>query len=170
MPISYRELRAAARRSERAVAATLNEADRGRVRTAFLCHSHYDEELARGFVALLADAGFDAYVDWLDDAMPSSPNRETARRLRARIASSDLFLFLATDRSVRSRWCPWEVGYADGVKAEDEIYVVPTSGDDGRSHGNEYLQLYRRLNWDQARRLRAYRPGRTDDGVLAAAL
>jgi hypothetical protein len=54
-------------------------------------------------------------------------------------------MFLATPNSMVSRWCPWEIGYADGKKTLDAIVIVPTKDDAGRFYGNEYLQLYRRL-------------------------
>ena len=44
-----------------------------------------------------------------------------------------------------SRWCPWELGFADGKKSLDSILIVPTS--EGTSiHGNEYLSLYRHID------------------------
>lgn len=77
--------------------------------------------------------------------MPETTSGETANRLRRRIVESSLFLFLATGNSIASRWCPWELGYADGKKPYDSIAIVPTS--DGLStYGNEYLQIYRRID------------------------
>lgn len=116
---------------------------------AFLCHSHRDSALAEGLQALLAEQGVTLYIDWQDATMPPEPNRETAARLQQRIKASDWFLFLATANSMASRWCPWELGYADGQKPLDRIAIVPTF--DGRStHGNEYLQLYRRVDASSA--------------------
>ena len=121
----------------------------GLQKTAFLCHSHLDSALAQGLQALLAEQGVALYVDWQDATMPSEPNRETAARLQQRIKTCDWFLFLATANSMASRWCPWELGYADGHKPLDRIAIVPTS--DGRStHGSEYLQLYRRVDTSSA--------------------
>ncbi|MCH5937009.1 toll/interleukin-1 receptor domain-containing protein, partial [Salmonella enterica] len=56
------------------------------------------------------------------------------------------FLFLATENSMSSRWCPWEIGYADGKKNLNNIVIVPTVDSSGRHHGNEYLQLYSRID------------------------
>jgi hypothetical protein len=121
----------------------------GLQKTAFLCHGHRDSALAEGLQALLAEQGVALYIDWQDATMPPEPNRETAARLQQRIKASDWFLFLATANSMASRWCPWELGYADGQKPLDRIAIVPTS--DGRSaHGNEYLQLYRRVDASSA--------------------
>jgi hypothetical protein len=117
----------------------------GLQKTAFLCHSHRDDKLAEGLQALLAEQGVELYIDWKDASMPSEPNRETASRIQHRIKTCDWFLFLATANSMASRWCPWELGYADGQKQLDRIAIVQTS-DSTTTHGNEYMQLYRRID------------------------
>lgn len=89
--------------------------------------------------------GWQVYIDWEDSEMPDPPSRLTAENIRAKIRDLDLFLYLATQNSANSRWCPWELGYADGVKANTAILIVQTRDDQGRSYGNEYLDLYRRI-------------------------
>lgn len=139
MAISQTELRNAARQSTGVVAKRASQ------RTAFLCHSHLDRELAEGLQVRLREQGFDLYIDWQDASMPPTPNSETADKLRGKIIACDWFLFLATANSVASRWCPWELGYADGKKPHDRIAIVPTS-DHQTTHGNEYIALYRRID------------------------
>lgn len=141
MPINQDELRAVARRSGKQAIFEKHISQR----TAFLCHSHIDRELAMGLQAALREQGFDLYIDWQDSSMPTTPNAETASKLRQRIIEAEWFLFLATENSTRSRWCPWELGYADGQKSNDKILIVPTR-DRENTHGNEYLQLYRRID------------------------
>lgn len=121
-------------------------------KTAFLCHSHRDNELAEGLQALLAEQGVELYIDWKDASMPPQPTRETAARIQNQIRTCDWFLFLATANSMASRWCPWELGYADGEKQPERIAVVPTS-DSTTTHGNEYMQLYRRIDVTSAGQL-----------------
>lgn len=142
MAFSTAVLRANALRARPRV--SLNEARRQNLRTAFLSHSHRDAELAKGLSETLAAAGWTVYIDWEDTVMPETPDRATATRIQEKILSHTLFLFLATPNSVASRWCPWELGFADGRKQRDTIYVVPTT-DGGTTSGNEYLQLYRRI-------------------------
>lgn len=115
------------------------------LKTVFLCHSHKDRAAALGLKGVIESQGGALYVDWLDDDMPETPNRETAQRIKNKIIESTLFMFLATPNSMSSRWCPWEIGYADGKKLIDSIVIVPTTDQSGRFYGNEYLQLYRRL-------------------------
>ena len=154
------------RRSVRGVLVkSLNEARRLHLRTAFLCHSHRDSELAKGLVSLLAEADWDVYVDWEDTAMPEVPSRETASRIQEKIVELDYFLFLATSNSISSRWCPWEIGYADGKKDIDHILIVPTA-DGSKTHGNEYIQLYRHVDFADTGQIGVWRPGYTHGGVL----
>jgi hypothetical protein len=116
-------------------------------------------------VTLLQESGWRVYVDWADPRMPERPSRETAAILKQRIVDSDFFLFLATRNSMSSRWCPWEIGYADGTKPIDSIIVCPT--DDGATtHGSEYVELYRRIDISDAGALAVWQPGQTHNGVL----
>lgn len=165
MAIRIDALRSAATRQTAVVARTLNEARVLGVKTAFLCHSHHDATLAKGLVQLLSDAGWRVYVDWQDDEMPDTPNRETAQRIKQKIIDLEYFLFLATPRSMASRWCPWEIGYADGKKQLDRILIVPTF-DGAQTHGNEYLQLYRRVDLSDKNELAVWQPGQHTNGVL----
>lgn len=145
----------------------IKEAKASQKQTAFLSHSHKDGRLAKSVQGFLKAEGWDVYIDWEDTAMPDSPNRGTADRIQAKIRDLNWFLFLATQNSMRSRWCPWEIGYADGVKEYDNILILPTSDSSG-SHGNEYLQLYRHLDPAQGGGYGAFRPG--NSGVKIAAL
>lgn len=165
MAIRIDALRSAATRQAAFVARSLNEARTLGVKTAFLCHSHHDANLAKGLVQLLSDAGWRVYIDWQDTEMPNTPNRETAQRIKQKIIDLEYFLFLATPNSMASRWCPWEIGYADGKKQLDRILIVPTE-DGAQTHGNEYLQLYRRVDLSDRNELAVWLPGQNTNGVL----
>lgn len=138
----------------------LQDAQRLGRQTAFLSHSHKDRAMAKGVQAFLQSQGWDVYIDWEDAEMPSKPNRQTAARIKDKIVQLDWFLFLATQTSTVSRWCPWEIGYADGKKNIDRIVILPTS--DGYStYGNEYLDLYRHIAPSNLGDIRVFGPDRT---------
>jgi|APLak6261666328_1056055.scaffolds.fasta_scaffold00582_6 hypothetical protein len=164
MAISINDLRNASYRFSTTRTKSLNEARASGFKTAFLCHSHKDRDLVKGLVTLFAESGWQIYVDWADESMPETPNRQTAGNIKQRIVDHNLFLFLATANSMASRWCPWEMGYADGKKHIDQILIIPTT-DGAKTHGNEYLELYRRVDWgtlNQLRDLAVWRPGETN--------
>jgi hypothetical protein len=145
MTIAQYDLRSAAARN----LSLKNQRSRGYgQKTAFLCHSHKDRDLAIGLQQWLKEQGMELYIDWLDAHMPETPDATTANRIRMVIKGVDVFLFLATNDSMASRWCPWELGFADGVKRNEQIAVIATRDASGNYYGNEYLQLYRRI--DQA--------------------
>jgi hypothetical protein len=150
MPIRVESLETAAGRRRLYKADTLTEAKRRGIKAAFLCHSHSDKKLVEGLLVLLSESGLEIYVDWADATMPVSPTKQTALKIQTAIREADLFLFLATHASVNSRWCPWEIGFADGVKKSAQLIVIPTQDRSGTWHGSEYLQLYRRVDLSSA--------------------
>lgn len=127
----------------------INEALKKNEQTAFLSHSHKDMELVKRIQNFLKKNGWNVYVDWADNSMPVSTNSDTAKKIKDQIVKLDWFLFLATQNSMVSRWCPWEIGYADGVKSKGSIIIIPTTDHDGKNHGNEYLGLYRSIQSGQ---------------------
>lgn len=129
--------------------------------TIFLCHSHKDHTLALGFAQMLQDAGCRVYIDWLDSEMPDIPNKETAARIQLKIKESEYFVYLATENSSKSRWCPWEIGYADGVKITDKIVIAPTRDRSG-AYGQEYLELYQRIEIASDGSLAIFDPNKTN--------
>jgi hypothetical protein len=165
MPISINDLRSAAGRAYRAVVAkSLNEAFAMRIQTAFLCHSHRDEELAKGLQVLLLEEGWQLYIDWQDNEMPDQPNKTTANKIKQKIKELDWFLFLATPNSKSSKWCPWEIGFADSEKSHDRIVIVPTTDASGNWYGNEYLQLYKQITTASGGGLAVFPVGQSSGG------
>jgi hypothetical protein len=170
MPIRIDQLRNAAPRwSFNGSIRDAVQAKRLGMSTAFLSHSHQDRFLAIGLAQLLNEAGWRVYIDWQDEEMPASPNRETATRIQREISETDYFLFLATANSISSRWCPWEIGFADGVKKLDRILMIPTV-EGWTTHGNEYLDLYRRVDFSTLGTLSVWQPGTNYGGVSVKSL
>ena len=117
-------------------------------KTVFLSHSHKDKQLVEGLKNLLGSVGVELYIDWLDSDMPEITNKETAEKIKSRIKSCNLFMLLATENALSSKWVPWEIGVADGVKASQQILLVPVADDSGRFPGSEYLQIYNKVEVD----------------------
>lgn len=121
--------------------------ERGADITVFLSHSHHDRPLVEGLIAILDGIGIKIYVDWNDNSMPRVTNRETAEQIKGQIRQNTLFMILATERALGSKWVPWEVGIGDQVKGEEFILLIPVADPSGQFHGNEYLQLYNHLDF-----------------------
>src|SRR5689334_10194529 len=127
MAIALDDLIAASNRAHRVrLSRSFSEARAQHEATAFLSHSHQDKEYAKGLQVLLKEHGWDVYLDWEDAGMRGEPDKETAMAVQQRIMERDWFLFLATANSAESKWCPWEIGFADKGKGNDRILVVAT--------------------------------------------
>ena len=90
----------------------------------------------------LRSMGVDVYVDWMDETMSKATNGETAQKLKTKIKENEKFIFLATENSLISKWCNWEVGYGDAQKYIEKIAIFPLLESNGRWNGQEYLQIY----------------------------
>jgi len=109
----------------------------------FLSHSHHDSAYVQDVVVLLRKMGVDVYVDWMDDNMPKETSGETAKKLKQKIKENDKFVFLATNKSIESKWCNWEIGFGDAHKYIDKIALFPLKDDNYTDwKGSEYLQIY----------------------------
>jgi hypothetical protein len=97
--------------------------------------------------------------------LPDKPDRTTAERIQNSIRAMDFLLFMATPNSVISRWCPWELGYANWCKPISSIWIIPTSAD-GNDYGNEYPNLYRRLDFSTDGQLGVWDPGQSQGGKV----
>lgn len=150
MSISVAEVRAAAasyrartQKSDRVILAEAVQSDQNRF-DIFLSHSFDDRELVIGTKKLIEDRGFTVYVDWIDDALldRAAVDRARADHLRTRMQQCETLFYAHTPNAALSRWCPWELGYFDALKAPDrQVYVLPVE-DNERYDGQEYLSLY----------------------------
>ncbi|MBE7474276.1 MAG: toll/interleukin-1 receptor domain-containing protein [Anaerolineales bacterium] len=125
----------------------------------FLSHSHRDREIVEGFITLLANSSqITIYVDWQDGDMPRITNRDTAQRIKLKIGELNLFMILATKNAMNSKWVPWEIGVADSKKPLNRILVVPVADPSGHFYGNEYMQLYQRIEVSSSGDLGVFEP------------
>lgn len=165
MSVAIQDLQQASYRFGTGYRGNLKEAIARGIQTAFLCHSHKDQALAKGLQVLLGEHGWNLYIDWDDAEMPAKPDRNTARRLQDKVRTCDWFLYLATPNSSSSRWCPWEIGYANGVKGNIERILVVATHSDGHTYGAEYLELYRQVSPTTAPGWAVFEAGSSQGGV-----
>lgn len=127
----------------------INESNKRKYRatkTIFLSHSHKDADLIKPAIAYFLSQGIEIYVDWLDPEMPSVTSAKTASKIKDKIKENQKFVVLLTVNSKESKWVPWELGYADGVKGESKIAILPILRNSYDSFkGVEYMDLYAKI-------------------------
>ncbi|MES2396321.1 MAG: toll/interleukin-1 receptor domain-containing protein [Bacteroidota bacterium] len=117
-------------------------------RTIFLSHSHLDKTIVSKIGLLFNKLDSELYVDWLDNSLPETPNKNTANAIKIKIQESKHFLFLATYHGLRSKWCNWELGIADSIVKENKLAILPIETKSGNWRGNEYLNLYPEMKFE----------------------
>ena len=147
------------REALRRFAAELGTAEAAKIRKAaasrslegstFLSHSSKDDDLVAGAIRVLENHGAKVYIDEIDPEMPPYTSEKTAGLLKTRIRDTSRFVLLASKNSKESKWVPWELGIADGVKDTSKIALFPASDSsyDKAWASWEYLGLYDRIVW-----------------------
>lgn len=116
----------------------------------FISHSFLDKELVLTLVELFNESGYSVYVDWIEDTELDRTNvtKKTADLVRSRISQSKSLAYIATANISDSKWCPWELGFADG-KLNNRTAILPILDDDRNFNGQEYLALYPHLDYTE---------------------
>ena len=124
--------------------------------TIFLSHKHSDltdvQEVA-GLTELFEKHGAIVYIDTMDYSLPGQTSGETAMRIKDIIKNSHKFVLAATKSAIESYWCNWELGIGDIYKFNKHIAIIPIKEQgekDENYKGNEYLQIYPRLSYNEA--------------------
>ena len=121
--------------------------------TVFISHKHSDLEDLQGVIGVLEKHGAKIYIDSMDNKMPEQTSGETAQRIKEVIKFCKKFILLATDDAIESYWCNWELGIGDTHRYIENIAILPIKEKgtyDSNYKGNEYLQVYPRINYNNA--------------------
>ncbi len=115
--------------------------------TIFLSHSHEDlkDGTVNKAIVFLRKLGIRVYIDSQDSSLPPFTSAETATTIKKRIRDNKKFIFLATEKSILSRWCNWELGYGDHDKYINHIAILPIAETNTNFSGTEYLRIYPRI-------------------------
>jgi hypothetical protein len=110
----------------------------------FLSHSILDAELVLGAKLRLEEQGFTVYIDWITDRQldRTKVSPTTANLLRIRMKQCKMLVYVHSANASLSKWCPWELGYFDALRAGNVFIMPVTSGGKDPFAGQEYLGLY----------------------------
>jgi hypothetical protein len=113
----------------------------------FLAHSSDDDEHVGGVTDFFRQFNALVYSDDSDKDLPAHPDTSTARRLSDRIRDCKRFVVLVSPNSRGSKWIPWELGIAHGLKGVAPIAILPITpyGDEAEWTKEQYFGLYPRI-------------------------
>jgi hypothetical protein len=83
-------------------------------------------------------------VDWITDPKfdRTKVNTSTAAHLRVRMRQCKMLVYVHSENSTLSKWCPWELGYFDGLRGGN-VFIFPVARESKYGFaGQEYLGLY----------------------------
>lgn len=96
----------------------VDKLERLKVFDVFISHNSKDEDKIIDFFKLLNEKHYVAYIDWVNDKFDLKRewcNASTAEVIKERIRQSRVFVLYLTEQTLKSQWCPWELGYADAL-------------------------------------------------------
>lgn len=105
----------------------------------FISHSFLDKKLILTLIDLFNNAGYSVYVDWINDKTLDRNNvsSKTAKVIKNRISDCKGLSYIATGNIINSKWCPWELGLADGM-LNGRSCILPVMEETGTFIGLEY--------------------------------
>jgi hypothetical protein len=119
----------------------------------FLSHSSKDTPAIRALVERWKSWDFRVFADIEDEQLKeaAAENRVDAtvsEHLRKTIRNCLIFVFVASKKSMKSGWMPWELGLAHGAVGRVHVYQLDDV-DLSKVRGREYLALYEDYRFDE---------------------
>lgn len=113
----------------------------------FISYSSKDKQYALLTKKLLEEmyidcnrTGYTVYIDIYDQKLdPNVVSDDTAKRLANMIEKSKSIIYIHSQGSTLSKWCPWELGLGQGLNKPISIIELYDNDDYGRQ---TYLELY----------------------------
>lgn len=113
----------------------------------FLSYSTLDYVYVDQVMDFFKDAKAAVYIDCGDDRLPHIPSPQTAELLKDAINACPRFVVMLSENSKASKWVPWELGLADGLKglAPVALFTIGKTFQEETWEKQEYLGLYPRI-------------------------
>lgn len=109
----------------------------------FISHSYLDKTEIEALYYIFEECGYTVFIDWKQEELQdrSEVSKEVANKLKKYMANCRCLLYVSTKNSSNSKWCPWELGYVDGLK--ERVAILPILNEENKKYkGQEYLNIY----------------------------
>ena len=111
----------------------------------FISYSSKDLEYVKKVASILEDQGFKVYIDDNDSVLDkTNVGENTAKRLATIMNNCKCLIYVFTQNSAESFWCPWEMGYMSSCN-NFKCAVLPIVDVNRNIEHKEYLLIYPRI-------------------------
>ncbi|MDY0144037.1 MAG: toll/interleukin-1 receptor domain-containing protein [Bacteroidales bacterium] len=116
----------------------------------FVSYSYLEKASAVLITELLEKCGYKVYIDLRDDDINKHQevNKKTAERIIQNMKVCKSLLFLHTNATKNSQWCPWELGYFNGFRNRCAIIPLTEKNNETVEH-QEFLSLYPYVDYEK---------------------
>lgn len=114
---------------------------------AFISHNSNDESKIIEFYKKMNQNGYVVYIDWVNDKFDLKRqwcNATTAEVIKERIKQSRVFILFLSQSTLKSQWCPWELGYADALGKKICVYLY----DSDKINVPQFYKIYPKVYID----------------------
>lgn len=125
----------------------------GDEKKVFLSYNFKDCEIAKKVAVLFVLNNYDSFLDWNDPKLRnrSEITENMIKRIKERIKENEIFVYIVTNGQKNSKWMPWELGLAEGMKKE--VYILPIIESKNKKNydGQEYINVHNHIIFQNGR-------------------
>lgn len=116
----------------------------------FISHSYLDKIEIDALYYIFEECGYSVFIDWKQEELQdrNQITKEVANKLKRYMKNCKCLLYVSTKNSSNSKWCPWELGFVDGLK--DRVAILPILKEPVVNYkGQEYLGIYPYVDYEK---------------------
>ena len=94
----------------------------------FISHSYLDKEIINALYYTFEACGYTVFIDWKNEKLMdrNQVSKQVAKKLKIYMANCKGLLYIATENSSNSKWCPWDSRYNRNPASERQLpYLFP---------------------------------------------
>ena len=118
----------------------------------FISHSYLDKTEIEALYYIFEECGYTVFIDWKQEELQdrNEVSKEVANKLRKYMANCKSLLYVSTKNSSNSKWCPWELGFVDGLNGR--VAILPILNEENNKYkGQEYLGIYPYVDFEKVK-------------------
>ena len=87
----------------------------------FISHKKEDRDVAKKVADYIMEAGIDVYFDEYDTTINRNDPKSVVAAIKRGMQLSTHMIVIFSNKTIKSTWVPWEIGYGDSTSTEIAI-------------------------------------------------